>query len=147
MPYPNYPPSTTGSVTYPYSPYAGVYDAGLRYPPIPNPNFSPEGNFGQIKAKVIRSIDEVPAQEVPMDGIGAIFLTQDRHYVYTKNWAPDGTIKTQRYILDETPESTDALDDVSSELASIKDRLAKLEQLNDKRPPRRSQKEVTTDDA
>lgn len=162
MPYPypssNFNPTTNGISGYPQStaPTGYSYTTPVQQPNLYQPPQAPQTYLPPLRAKMISSIDEVSAQDVPMDGFGAIFLTSDRNAVYTKNWAPDGTIKTERYIREQVEErpSPEAsydqtnLSDITNELSDIKERLSRLEQSNaDRKRAQQQKREMRSDDS
>ena len=50
-----------------------------------------------INGRVVQSLDNINANEVPMDGSMAFFPKQDLSEIYVKGWNADGTIKTIVY--------------------------------------------------
>ncbi len=61
----------------------------------------PQQQFQQIPAgingKVVPSVENITANDVPMDGSVAFFPRQDMSEIYAKSWNSDGTIKTVVY--------------------------------------------------
>lgn len=47
-----------------------------------------------IAGKIVQSVEQVVANDVPMDGSIAVFPKQDLSEIYAKQWGADGTIKT-----------------------------------------------------
>lgn len=50
-----------------------------------------------INGRVVQGLDNINANEVPMDGSMAFFPKQDLSEIYVKGWNADGTIKTIVY--------------------------------------------------
>lgn len=50
-----------------------------------------------INGKVVPSVENITANDVPMDGSVAFFPRQDMTEIYAKSWNADGTIKTVVY--------------------------------------------------
>lgn len=55
-------------------------------------------NVAQINGRLVDSIDNVTANDVPMTGI-SVFPKNDMSEVYIKSWQNDGTIKTLKFAL------------------------------------------------
>lgn len=62
---------------------------------------APQQQFQQmptgINGKVVPSVENITANDVPMDGSVAFFPRQDMAEIYAKSWNSDGTIKTVVY--------------------------------------------------
>lgn len=50
-----------------------------------------------IAGRTVQSVEQITANEVPMDGSLAFFPRQDMTEIYAKQWNADGTIKTVIY--------------------------------------------------
>lgn len=50
-----------------------------------------------ITGRTVQSVEQITANEVPMDGSLAFFPRQDMTEIYAKQWNADGTIKTVIY--------------------------------------------------
>ena len=50
-----------------------------------------------ITGRTVQSVEQITANEVPMDGSLAFFPRQDMSEIYAKQWNADGTIKTVVY--------------------------------------------------
>lgn len=50
-----------------------------------------------IAGRTVQSVEQITANEVPMDGSVAFFPRQDMAEIYAKQWNADGTIKTIIY--------------------------------------------------
>lgn len=60
--------------------------------PLPNQQM-PAG----INGKVVNTVEQITANDVPMDGSVAFFPMQDMSQILVKSWNADGTIKTVIY--------------------------------------------------
>lgn len=56
----------------------------------------PQQTIG-IAGRTVQSVEQITANEVPMDGSLAFFPKQDMTEIYAKQWNADGTIKTVIY--------------------------------------------------
>ncbi len=65
-----------------------------QYQTLQQPMTQPHTN---LNGKVIQSVDNITANDVPMDGSIAIFPKQDMSEIYAKSWNADGTIRTIVY--------------------------------------------------
>lgn len=91
--------------------------------------------------RVVGSESDITPQEVPMDGTTAYFPLADGSAVIGKAWAPDGTIKTVRFVPQQEPtkpETPSFEQVVLDRLASIEDMLSK---------PQRTTRRKVSDDA
>lgn len=129
---------------------------GLQQPPL----MIPTQRTG-LSGRVVDSIEQVTANEVPMDGSFAVFPQKDCSEINVKYWTGDGKIATVRFkpTTDSqpelvTPDATslrfDGLEDV---LGRLYDKVDKLSNRVDealkgaKNPvPQRGRKEVTLDE-
>lgn len=124
-----------------YNPLAQVQNRPIDYQQnIPN-NYQQNQIVQGINGKMIAELNQITANDVPMDGSVAFFPKQDLSEVYAKSWNADGTIRTVTYkpVLDgETktvPEPEKLKCDLSEESAQnimnkfdeISDRLGQLE--------------------
>ena len=50
-----------------------------------------------INGKIVPAVENITANDVPMDGSVAFFPRQDMSEIYAKSWNADGTIKTVIY--------------------------------------------------
>lgn len=60
-----------------------------------------------LNGKMVDVVDQITANDVPMDGSVAIFPKKDMSEIYLKSWTPNGTIATVVFkpILEEQPNS------------------------------------------
>lgn len=69
--------------------------AGMQMP-LTNQQAMPQQPAG-INGRVVQAVENINANEVPMDGSMAFFPKQDMSEIYVKGWNADGTIKTIVY--------------------------------------------------
>lgn len=50
-----------------------------------------------INGRIVQAVENINANEVPMDGSMAFFPKQDMSEIYVKGWNADGTIRTIVY--------------------------------------------------
>lgn len=50
-----------------------------------------------LNGRVVQAVENITANDVPMDGSAAIFPKQDMTEIYIKSWLPNGTIHTTVY--------------------------------------------------
>lgn len=129
-----------------------------------SPGFQQQ-NFQQpvaqtINGRFINSIQEVAAQDVPMDGSASIFPMRDGSGIYVKFWLPNGTIQTIFYEkaqdrpVVEGSKWEDVASDVYGRMDALADRCAALEKAleNNRRQNKpnnqyKREKEVSNDGA
>ncbi len=113
--YPQYYPQMNnyGQQYNPQQPYmdrlAGLqqYQQTLQQPQIQmQPQQMPIG----LNGKMVDVVDQITANDVPMDGSVAIFPKKDMSEIYLKSWTPNGTIATVVFkpALDEQTNSVSA---------------------------------------
>lgn len=87
-----------------------------------------------IPGRIVKSIDDITPNEIPMDGSIGVFPQADNSCVYLKQWGSDGTIHTVKYVpvVETTDDSNqngsktnldDRLDKIDKTLDSIQKRL------------------------
>ena len=59
-------------------------------------SIQPQQQVG-VNGKVVQAVEQITANDVPMDGSVAVFPKQDMSEIYTKSWNADGTIRTIVY--------------------------------------------------
>ena len=104
--YPNYSPiiNPYQQMTYPQfnSPYMErtnymqQYQQNLQPVQQQSVPVQPQQAMG-INGRTVQSMEQITANEVPMDGSLAFFPRQDMAEIYAKQWNADGTIKTVIY--------------------------------------------------
>lgn len=101
--YPNYLPNN-------YSPYQipgyGMPQAGQTYPermaqfqPMQQ-NFQTQPAqtaYQPLAGRIVEDFSVITANDVPMDGSGAIFVKHDGSEIQLRNWTAQGTISTSRF--------------------------------------------------
>ena len=66
------------------------YQQSLQQQPMPQ-------QIAGINGRIVQAVENINANEVPMDGSMAFFPKQDMSEIYVKGWNADGTIKTIVY--------------------------------------------------
>lgn len=69
--------------------------AGMQMP-LANQQPMPQQIAG-INGRIVQAVENINANEVPMDGSMAFFPKQDMSEIYVKGWNADGTIRTIVY--------------------------------------------------
>lgn len=75
----------------------------------------PVQNLG-INGKVVSAVENITANDVPMDGSVAFFPKQDMTEIYAKSWNADGTIRTIVF----KPVSSDTVSNLSHDTEKLK---------------------------
>lgn len=124
-----------------YNPLAQVQNRPIDYQQnMPN-NYQQNQIVQGINGKMIAEINQITANDVPMDGSVAFFPKQDLSEVYAKSWNADGTIRTVTYkpVLDNEPKtaagpeklkcdlSEESAQNIMNKFDEISDRLGQLE--------------------
>ena len=82
---------------YPYQYQQPRYDLQQNQPLFnQQQNIQPQQQAG-LNGKVVQAVEQITANDVPMDGSVAVFPKQDMSEIYTKSWNADGTIRTIVY--------------------------------------------------
>lgn len=120
--YPNYSQQMNN-----YQPYNPMMNAQQRLAQMEQqyPQFNQQGQFQQqvgtqmslpqqfagLNGKIVDDFGMITANDVPMDGNGAIFIKKDGSEIQMRNWTANGTIQTTSYkpILDVKNSNTDIL--------------------------------------
>lgn len=101
--------------------------------PYPSTNFQttaqaqPMTQPAPFVGRFIDSLDEIVPNEVPMDGRAAYFPTKNLEEIYFKAWKSDGQVKTLRYVLDPTFNSTPPPPQTEISMTSLLARIDDLE--------------------
>lgn len=122
------------------------YQQSLQQPMQINQQPMPQQIAG-INGRIVQAVENINANEVPMDGSMAFFPKQDMSEIYVKGWNADGTINTIVYKPYTEPNNNQAvnstskaentkftLSDESTELFMNKfdELFGKIEQLEDR---------------
>lgn len=94
----------------------------------------------QITGRLIRTIDEVTPQEVPMNGSPGVFPLQDMSAIFVKAWTKEGNIATVRFV-PEAQEEKQVSTNLDARLDAIDKRFDKLERMLSKKPYKPMRKE------
>lgn len=82
---------------YPYQYQQPRYDLQQSQPLFnQQQSIQPQQQAG-LNGKVVQAVEQITANDVPMDGSVAVFPKQDMSEIYTKSWNADGTIRTVVY--------------------------------------------------
>ena len=118
------------------------YQQSLQQPLVPTPmsganqQAMPQQIAG-INGRIVQAVENINANEVPMDGSVAFFPKQDLTEIYAKSWNADGTIRTLTFkpILNDKTDilsgDTEKLEFDLSEKAT-EGIMAKLNELSEK---------------
>ena len=94
--------------------------------PYINPNYLMYQNqiAPTLRGRIVNSIDDVTANDVPMDGSCAVFIKSDYTEIYTRAWQPNGLITTNVYRLSTDEKPKESIDD---RLGKLEERIANIE--------------------
>lgn len=118
------------------------YQQSLQQPLVPtsmsgaNQQAMPQQIAG-INGRIVQAVENINANEVPMDGSVAFFPKQDLTEIYAKSWNADGTIRTLTFkpVLNDKTDilsgDTEKLEFDLSEKAT-EGIMAKLNELSEK---------------
>lgn len=118
------------------------YQQNLQQPLVPtsmsgaNQQAMPQQIAG-INGRIVQAVENINANEVPMDGSVAFFPKQDLTEIYAKSWNADGTIRTLTFkpVLNDKADilsgDTEKLEFDLSEKAT-EGIMAKLNELSEK---------------
>ena len=118
------------------------YQQNLQQPLVPtsmsgaNQQATPQQIVG-INGRIVQAVENINANEVPMDGSMAFFPKQDMSEIYVKGWNADGTIRTLTFkpVLNDKTDvlsgDTEKLEFDLSEKAT-EGIMAKLNELSEK---------------
>ena len=148
-------PQYMNSVYNPQAFYPQQYGAYAPYQQVQQQRFQPQEQFQTMQnqqaiglnGRIVQVVENINANEVPMDGSMAFFPKQDLSEIYVKGWNADGTIKTIVYKPQIDNKSVQAVNtsldteklkiDLSEQATAgimqrFDDLLAKIEQLESK---------------
>lgn len=132
--------------TYQYNPMANMQRFQSQEQIQPQIQQSMPQQIAGINGRIVQAVENINANEVPMDGSMAFFPKQDMSEIYVKGWNADGTINTIVYKPYTEPNNNQAvnsskaentkftLSDESTELFMNKfdELFGKIEQLEDR---------------
>ena len=87
---------------------------------MPQPQLQPQA----IRGRFVENPQSITPQDVPMDGSIGVYPIKDCSAIYLKAWQQDGTIKTVKYIPEE---SVPELKRKITTLEDLEERVKKLE--------------------
>lgn len=98
-------PQYMNNVYNPQAFYPQQYGAYAPYQQVQQQRFQPQEQFQTMQnqqtiglnGRIVQVVENINANEVPMDGSMAFFPKQDLSEIYVKGWNADGTIKTIVY--------------------------------------------------
>lgn len=94
-----------------YFPYQQMQQQQRFQQPVEQPQQQmPQG----INGKVVQVMENITANDVPMDGSVAFFPKQDMSEIYAKSWNADGTIKTIVYKPYTTPKDNQTVNSMAN---------------------------------
>ena len=79
-----------------YGQYNSYYPYQYQQPRYDLQQIQPQQQAG-LNGKVVQAVEQITANDVPMDGSVAVFPKQDMSEIYAKSWNADGTIRTIVY--------------------------------------------------
>lgn len=117
-----------------YQPYN--YFPGQQQPFMP-----PQQPFtdaaGQLRAqqsalagRTVNNLNEITAQDLPMNGTSALFPLADGSAIYSRSWRGDGTVQTVEYRPVQQEQETDVVDPLAilqNDISEIKELLQTLQ--------------------
>lgn len=89
------------------------YQQSLQQPMQMNQQPMPQQIPG-INGRIVQAVENINANEVPMDGSMAFFPKQDMSEIYVKGWNADGTIKTIVYKPYTAPKDNQAVNSMAN---------------------------------
>lgn len=132
---------TPGYNAYPYNPMQRFQEQQL---PQQTVQQMPQQQNLQIQAgingRMVATVEQIAANDVPMDGSVAFFPKQDLTEIYAKQWGADGSIKTvvyKPYTEPKDNQTANSMIDVENAKFTLSDEstqlfLNKFEELSEK---------------
>lgn len=132
---------TPGYNAYPYNPMQRFQEQQLPQQPVQQ---VPQQQNLQIQAgingRMVATVEQIAANDVPMDGCVAFFPKQDLTEIYAKQWGADGSIKTvvyKPYTEPKDNQTVNSMIDVENAKFTLSDEstqlfLNKFEELSEK---------------
>lgn len=113
---------------YPINPNYQTQNQYQGFQPVQQAQF----NNQLINGKIITKLEDITANDVPMDGSEAIFPLADKSKIYIKQWNANGTISTVEYLPQICNETSNASNSTLSiekeEFDSFKQLLTSIEE-------------------
>lgn len=106
---------TPGYNAYPYNPMQRFQEQQL---PQQTVQQMPQQQNLQIQAgingRMVATVEQIAANDVPMDGSVAFFPKQDLTEIYAKQWGADGSIKTVVYKPYTEPKNSQGINNIEN---------------------------------
>lgn len=106
---------TPGYNAYPYNPMQRFQEQQL---PQQTVQQMPQQQNLQIQAgingRMVAAVEQIAANDVPMDGSVAFFPKQDLTEIYAKQWGADGSIKTVVYKPYTEPKNNQSINNIEN---------------------------------
>ena len=126
---------------YPYNPMQRFQEQQLPQQPVQQ--ISQQQNLqiqAGINGRMVAAVEQIAANDVPMDGSVAFFPKQDLTEIYAKQWGADGSIKTvvyKPYTEPKDNQTVNSMIDVENAKFTLSDEstqlfLNKFEELSEK---------------
>ena len=132
---------TPGYNAYPYNPMQRFQEQQLPHQPVQQvPQQQNLQMQTGINGRMVTAVEQIAANDVPMDGSVAFFPKQDLTEIYAKQWGADGSIKTvvyKPYAEPKDNQTVNSMIDVESAKFTLSDEstqlfLNKFEELSEK---------------
>lgn len=100
-----------------------------------------------IPGRIVGCLEEITANDVPMDGSVSLFPTSDYSCIYAKAWRADGTINTVKFVADLSAQNSNMTDPIKDAIDRLDTRLDRIEKrLNGRRSyPKKSVTKESSD--
>lgn len=141
-------PQYMNSVYNPQGFYPQQYGNYAPYQQIQQQRFQPQEQYQAVQnqqtiglnGRIVQVVENINANEVPMDGSMAFFPKQDLSEIYVKGWNADGTIKTivyKPYIAPKDNQTVNPMSNAENAKFTLSDEstqlfLNKFEELSEK---------------
>ena len=132
---------TPGYNAYPYNPMQRFQEQQLPQQPVQQvPQQQNLQMQTGINGRMVTAVEQIAANDVPMDGRVAFFPKQDLTEIYAKQWGADGSIKTvvyKPYTEPKDNQTVNSMIDVENAKFTLSDEstqlfLNKFEELSEK---------------
>lgn len=132
---------TPGYNAYPYNPMQRFQEQQLPQQPVQQvPQQQNLQMQTGINGRMVTAVEQIAANDVPMDGSVAFFPKQDLTEIYAKQWGADGSIKTvvyKSYAEPKDNQTVNSMIDVENAKFTLSDEstqlfLNKFEELSEK---------------